>query len=74
MPTYRWIIFTSGAGLVDGSFVRLPSWGCYSLDGNDLELTGVAPDMLVPLNFNDKINKRDPQLDKAIEEVLKQLK
>lgn len=74
MPTYRWIIFTSGAGLVDGSFVRLPSWGCYSLDGNDLELTGVAPDMLVPLNFNDKINKRDPQLDKAIDEVLKQLK
>lgn len=74
MPTYRWIIFTSGAGLVDGSFVRLPSWGCYSLDGNDLELTGVAPDITVPLNFNDKINKRDPQLDKAIEEVLKQLK
>jgi C-terminal processing protease CtpA/Prc len=74
MPTYRWIIFTSGAGLVDGSFVRLPSWGCYGLDGNDLELTGVAPDIMVPLNFNDKINKRDPQLDKAIEEVLKQLK
>lgn len=74
MPTYRWIIFTSGAGLVDGSFVRLPSWGCYSMDGNDLEFTGVAPDILVPLNFQDKINKRDPQLDKAIEEVLKQLK
>ena len=26
--TYRWIIFTSGKGLVDGSFYRLPSWGC----------------------------------------------
>ncbi len=74
MPTYRWIIFTSGAGLVDGSFVRLPSWGCYSLDGKDIEKTGVEPDIMVPMNFVDRINKKDPQLDKAIEEILKQLK
>jgi Tol biopolymer transport system component/C-terminal processing protease CtpA/Prc len=73
-PTYRWIIFTSGAGLVDGSFVRLPGWGCYTLEGKDLEKTGVEPDILVPMNFVDRINKRDPQLDRAIEEVLKQLK
>ncbi len=72
--TYRWIIFTSGAGLVDGSFVRLPSWGCYTLDGKDLEMTGVQPDILVPMGFEDRINKRDPQLDRAIEEILKQLK
>lgn len=72
--TYRWIIFTSGAGLVDGSFVRLPGWGCYSLDGKDLEKTGVEPDMYVGMNFEDRINHRDPQLDKAIEEILKQLK
>jgi C-terminal processing protease CtpA/Prc len=74
MGTYRWIIFTSGAGLVDGSFVRLPGWGCYSLDGKDLELTGVDPDIQVGMNFEDRINKRDPQLDRAIEEILKQLK
>jgi tricorn protease len=72
--TYRWIIFTSGAGLVDGSFVRLPGWGCYSLDGKDLEITGVDPDIHVPMGFEDRINKRDPQLDRAIEEILKQLK
>lgn len=72
--TYRWIIFTSGAGLVDGSFVRLPSWGCYTLDGKDIEKNGVQPDILVPMNFEDRINKRDPQLDRAIEEILKQLK
>ena len=72
--TYRWIIFTSGAGLVDGSFVRLPSWGCYTLDGKDLEKTGVEPDIYVGMNFEDRINKRDPQLDRAIEEILKQLK
>jgi len=74
MPTYRWIIFTSGTGLVDGSFVRLPSWGCYSLDGKDLEITGVEPDIKIPMNFEDRINGRDPQLDRAIEEILKKLK
>ncbi|MES2004636.1 MAG: S41 family peptidase [Bacteroidota bacterium] len=72
--TYRWIIFTSGAGLVDGSFVRLPGWGCYTLDGKDIEKTGVDPDIYVGMNFEDRINKRDPQLDRAIEEILKQLK
>lgn len=72
--TYRWIIFTSGAGLVDGSFVRLPSWGCYTLDGKDLEKTGVEPDIYVGMNFEDRINHRDPQLDRAIAEIMKQLK
>jgi C-terminal processing protease CtpA/Prc len=72
--TYRWIIFTSGIGLVDGSSVRMPAWGCYSLDGKDLEKTGVHPDILIINSFDDKLNGRDPQLDKAIEEILKQLK
>jgi C-terminal processing protease CtpA/Prc/Tol biopolymer transport system component len=72
--TYRWIIFTSGIGLVDGSSVRMPAWGCYTLDGKDLEKTGVHPDILTINSFDDKLNGRDPQLDKAIEEILKQLK
>jgi tricorn protease len=33
--TYRWIIFTTAVGLVDGSSVRMPAWGCYTLDGKD---------------------------------------
>jgi C-terminal processing protease CtpA/Prc len=72
--TYHWIIFTSGAGLVDGSFVRLPSWGCYTLDGNDIEKTGVTPDIKVINSFEDKIGGRDPQLDRAIEEAQKEAK
>ncbi|WP_153800059.1 S41 family peptidase [Foetidibacter luteolus] len=72
--TYRWIIFTTGAGLVDGSFVRIPAWGCYSLDGKDLEITGVSPDIKVVNTFEDKLNGRDPQLDTAISEIMKQLK
>jgi tricorn protease len=72
--TYRWIIFTSGISLVDGSSVRMPAWGCYSLDGKDLEKTGVQPDILIVNSFDDKLNGKDPQLDKAIQELLKQLK
>jgi tricorn protease len=72
--TYHWIIFTSGAGMVDGSTVRLPGWGCYSLEGKDLEKTGVAPDIKVINTFEDKLNGRDPQLDKAVEEIMKGMK
>jgi len=72
--TYHWIIFTSGAGLVDGSFVRLPSWGCYTLEGKDLEMNGVQPDIKGINTFEDKINGRDPQLDRAIDEITKELK
>ncbi len=71
--TYRWIIFTSGKGLVDGSFYRLPSWGCYTLDGKNLERTGVAPDIEVDNTFKDRIDGNDPQLDRAIQEVMKEL-
>ncbi len=72
--TYHWIIFTSGAGLVDGSFIRLPSWGCYTLDGKDIEANGVQPDIKVINTFEDRVNNRDPQLDTAIDEIMKQLK
>ena len=71
--TYRWIIFTSGKGLVDGSFYRLPSWGCYTLSGEDLEKTGVKPDIYVKEDFKDRINGLQPQLDRAILEILKEL-
>ena len=67
--SYRWIIFTSAKGLVDGSSYRLPSWGCYTLDGQDLEKTGVKPDVYVKTTFLDRMNGRDPQLEKAVEVI-----
>jgi tricorn protease len=73
-PTYRWIIFTSGKGLVDGSFYRLPSWGCYTLEGDNLEKTGVAPDIRIDNTSADRLAGRDPQLDRAIELALQGLK
>ncbi len=71
MPTYRWIIFTTGQGLVDGSYYRLPSWGCYTLDGRNLEKTGVEPDVRVDNTMLDRLHGRDPQLERAIDEVLR---
>lgn len=72
--TYRWIIFTSSQRLADGSFYRLPAWGCYTLDGRNLELTGVEPDIRVDESFEDRLNGNQKQLDKAIELILKELK
>ena len=71
--TYGWVIFTSGTSLVDGSSYRLPSLGCYTLDGKNLEKQGVKPDIYVETNFADRLNGRDPQLDRAIEEILKKI-
>ncbi len=71
--TYRWIIFTSGKGLVDGSFYRLPSWGCYTLDKQDLELSGVAPDIHVQTTLKNRLDGEDPQLEMAIYAIIRQL-
>ncbi len=72
--TYRWIIFTSAKGLVDGSSYRIPAWGCFTLDGKDIEKEGVKPDIYIKTAFADRMTNHDPQLDRAIEEVMKQLK
>lgn len=72
--TYRWIIFTSAKGLVDGSSYRLPSWGCYTMDGKNIEKEGVKPDIFVQNTFQDRLADKDPQLEKAVAEILKDLK
>ncbi len=68
--TYRWIIFTSGMGLVDGSSHRMPAWGCYTLDGKNLEREGVAPDIYVKQSFVDRLKEKDPQIERAVQEIL----
>ena len=47
---------------------------CYSIvDGSDLENTGVKPDIYVKNTFQDRLEGKDPQLDAAIAEVLREL-
>jgi len=73
--TYGWIIFTTSAGLMNGGSFRLPFWGCYAPNGSDLETQGgVTPDIKVINTINDDINGKDPQLERAIREILGQLK
>ena len=36
-------------------------------------MTGMAPDIIVYENYHDRLHGRQPQLDRAIEELLKQL-
>ena len=69
--TYRWIIFTGSFGLVDGSSTRIPTWGCYDMQGRDLERTGVTPDIYVPMDANDYYHDNDTQLQAAIKYLLK---
>jgi tricorn protease len=72
--TYGWLIFTTSVRLMNGGSFRLPFWGCYTLDGQDLETGGgVTPDILVINDLNHDLKGEDPQLDKAIEVILKKI-
>ncbi len=69
--TYGWLIFTTGVDLRSGKYFRLPFWGCYTLQGQDLEtIGGIKPDIPVVNDLNDKLQKRDPQLEKAIQVIM----
>lgn len=73
--TYGWLIFTTGVGLMNGGYFRLPFWGCYTLDGKDLETSGgVKPDIFVINNLNHDLQNQDPQLEKAVEKILEMIK
>ncbi|MFC1555469.1 S41 family peptidase [candidate division KSB1 bacterium] len=73
--TYGWLIFTTSAGLINGNSIRLPWWKCLTLDGENLErIGGVKPDIYVINDLNHDLSGVDPQLDKAIEEILKEIR
>jgi tricorn protease len=63
------VIGTGGVTLVDGSILRLPRIGVYSVKGVNMEREGVMPDVTVEPTPEDLVKGRDPQLEKAIEVV-----
>jgi tricorn protease len=73
-PTSGYVIWTYGIELVDGTNGRMPTAGVWRLDGSPLENMGQVPDYEVPLSAEDALAGRDPQLDKAIEVLLKKVK
>jgi tricorn protease len=59
--------------LLDGGFVMAPNLAIWTEDGFIVENEGVPPDVEVEQTPAEVIAGRDPQLEKAIEIVLKQL-
>ncbi|MGD1067901.1 MAG: S41 family peptidase, partial [Vulcanimicrobiaceae bacterium] len=70
-PTAGWIIFTSGTGLADGSFLRLPTTNVLAPDGTELELHPRAVDVRVDDPPGAAARDDDPQLDAAVHELMR---
>jgi tricorn protease len=71
--TYGGVISTGSASLVDGTTVRTPGRGWYTLDGKDMELNGALPDLLVPSTPEDESAGNDKQLEAAVKDLLDRL-
>jgi C-terminal processing protease CtpA/Prc len=70
VPTAGGVIGTGMVTLSDGSAFRIPGTGFKTMDGKDLEGLGVEPDILVEETSEDRLEGRDPQLKKALEIVM----
>ncbi len=55
--------------LSDGSAIRLTIQRWYTPDGREIEGIGLTPDIAVELTQEDREQGRDPQLERALEEV-----
>ena len=72
-PTAGWIIYTSGAQLIDGSFLRLPFIRVTTADGKPMELHPRPVDLFVKRPMGESYTGRDVQLDAAVRELLKEV-
>lgn len=66
----------SGQDLIDGGRINVPDWGWYNpVKGVwDIENRGVAPDIEIEATLADWRAGRDPQLEKAVQIALEELK
>ncbi len=73
-PTFGAVISTGGYGLMDGSYVRMPfrAWYVKATEEN-MEHGPAVPDILVTNPPAYKKQKVDPQLKRAVDELLSQL-
>lgn len=74
VPTFGAVISTGSYSLVDGTTVRVPGRGWYTLpDGVDMENHPAVPDVIVPLTPADEEAGRKSQLDAAILATLERI-
>ena len=71
MPTPGYVIYTGGLRLVDGTNARMPSTGSFTLEGENLEDNGRQPDVRVDVTPEQYLKGEDPQLDAAIDVLMK---
>ena len=74
VPTAGGVIGTNDITLSDGSKFRIPRVGWYGLNGENLEHLGVPPDILVEETVDDRLKGLDPQLDRALEVILSEIR
>lgn len=74
VPTAGGVIGTGGTRLIDGSTLRIPGIGAYTLDGINMENNGCPPDILVENSPLDVWQKFDRQLEYATQELMKRLR
>lgn len=55
----------------DGSSLKITVAKWFTPHDNSIDKEGITPNILVPMNYEDYQAKRDPQLDKALEELTK---
>jgi C-terminal processing protease CtpA/Prc len=72
-PTGGWIIYTSGATLIDGTTIRLPGIKITSSDGKLMEMAPRPVDVPVARPIGESYTGHDAQLDTAVRELLKQI-
>ncbi|NLI01464.1 MAG: PDZ domain-containing protein [Chthonomonadales bacterium] len=71
--TYGGVIGTGGTTLIDGTSLRMPAVGSFTLDGQNMENNGCPPDILVEHTPEDIVAGRDRQLERAVAELLKEI-
>ncbi len=71
MPTPGYVIYTGGLRLVDGTNARMPGTGAFTLEGENLEDNGRQPDVKVDITPEQYLRGEDPQLDAAIDVLMK---
>ncbi len=69
LPTYGGCIGTGATDLIDGSTLRVPAVGAWTLNGINMENNGCPPDFTVENSHEDVLAERDRQLEKAVQEL-----
>ena len=67
VPTMGAVIGTGAYTLLDGSTIRTPGSGVWTVTGENMENYGVPPDVLVDNTPADFLQHRDAQVEKAVE-------